>query len=96
MAIVVEEGKKPVNWIAVLGGIVFIVVLFYGVYFFFFQKPELIEVVAPKTLEELGKISKITFDPETVLESPTFGLLRQYGEAPATFSPGKSNPFRPF
>lgn len=96
MAITLEESKRPVNWVAVLSVIVFVIILFASVYFFFFQKPELIEVVAPKSLQDLGRISKLSFDPEAVVKSPTFGLLRQYGEAPATFSPGRSNPFKPF
>jgi len=96
MAITLEESKKPVNWVAILGAAIFIGVLFAAIYFFFFQKPELIEVVAPKQLQELGRISKLSFDPEAVVKSPTFGMLRQYGEAPTTFSPGRSNPFKPF
>lgn len=96
MAIVIEETKQPVNWAAILGAIIGIGLLFAGVYFFFFQKPELIEVVAPKSLQELGRISKLSFDPETVVKSPTFNLLQDYGGTPVIPVAGRTNPFRPY
>ncbi len=96
MAIVIEESKKPVNWIAILGVIIFIAVLFAGVYFFFFQNPKLIEVVAPPALQNLGRISKLSFNPDVVAKSPVFNSLQNYGNAPTIPPAGKSNPFKPF
>jgi flagellar basal body-associated protein FliL len=96
MAIVVEEEKKPVNWVAILTTIIIIVVVFIGAYFLFFKKPELIEVVAPGNLQGVSQISRVSFDPESVLGAPTFKLLRQYGTAPDPPNPGRNNPFRPF
>jgi hypothetical protein len=96
MAIVLEEEKKSVNWIAILTTLIIIVVLFIGSYFLFFKKPELIEVVAPGGLQGVRQISKISFNPEDVLNAPIFKLLRQYGTTPEVPTPGRNNPFRPF
>ncbi|MBI4034268.1 MAG: hypothetical protein HY378_01830 [Candidatus Brennerbacteria bacterium] len=96
MAIVVEEEKKRINWVAILTAIVIVGVLFSGAYVLFFKKPELIEIVAPGGLEGVSEISKLSFNPEGVLNSPTFRLLRQYGTATVTSTPGRVNPFRPF
>jgi flagellar basal body-associated protein FliL len=96
MAIVLEEEKKETNWVAVLIVIVIVAVLFAGVYFLFFKKPELIEVVAPKSLEDINKISQVSFNPQTVIEAPVFKLLRQYGTAVTPPTPGRPNPFKPF
>ncbi len=96
MAIVVEEEKKPVNWVALLTTIIIIVVLFLGAYFLFFKKPELIEVVVPGSLKEVSQLSQVSFDPDSVLSSPAFKLLRQYGTAITPAATGRSNPFLPF
>ncbi|MCP6720200.1 MAG: hypothetical protein KJI72_02685 [Patescibacteria group bacterium] len=96
MAITIEQEKKPVNWVAILTAVVIVVVLFIGTYFLFFKKPELIEIVTPGTLQDVSKISKLSFDPESVLNSPTFKLLRQYGTGVTVPTPGRSNPFKPF
>jgi len=96
MAILVQENKKETNWVTILSTVIIILVIFAGAYFLFFKKPELIEVVAPGSLQNVSSISKLSFDPHGVLNSPTFRLLRQYGSAPAEPSPGRSNPFKPF
>ena len=96
MAITIEQEKKPVNWVAILTTVIIIAVLFVGAYFLFFKKPELIELVAPGTLRDVSKISRLSFDPESVLNSPTFKLLRQYGTSVTIPTPGRSNPFKPF
>ncbi|KKS43952.1 hypothetical protein A2116_00695 [Candidatus Jorgensenbacteria bacterium GWA1_49_17] len=96
MAIVVEEEKKSVNWIAILTTLIIVVVIFAGAYFLFFKKPELIEIVAPSDLQGVSQISGISFNPESVLNAPTFKLLRQYGTEPEPPAPGRNNPFRPF
>ncbi len=96
MAIVVEEQKKSVNWVTILTMLVVIAVVFAGAYLLFFKKPELIEIVTPGGLEGVSEISKISFDPESVLSAPTFKLLRQYGTAPTPSTPGRDNPFEPF
>jgi len=95
MAIIVEQDKKKINWFGLLIAVVLVVIVFSGGYFFFFKKPELIDVVAPKNLQDLNNISKVSFDPESVIDSPAFKVLRRYGTSvPLTETPGKSNPFR--
>lgn len=96
MAIVIEEEKKPVNWFAMV--IVFIIlgIVGFGSYVLFFKKPELIEVVAPRQLQEIDRISELTFDPASVIDSPVFKSLRQYAaDISKTQIPGRDNPFQP-
>ncbi len=96
MAIVIEEEKKPVNWFAMI--IVFIIlgIIGSGSYILFFKKPELIEVVAPSQLQEIDRISALTFDPASVIDSPAFKSLRQYAsEILQVQIPGRDNPFAP-
>ena len=96
MAIVFEEEKKSTNWVAILSVSVIVIAIFVGSYYLFFKKPELIEIITPKQLQDLSKLSKLSFDPDTVINSPSFKLLRQYGTSIAQPMPGRNNPFRPF
>ena len=96
MAINIEQEKKPVNWIGFFTACIVIAVLFFGGYFLFFKKPELIEIVVPGSLKDVSIISRISFDPESVVGSPTFRLLRQYATTISPPTPGKSNPFKSF
>jgi hypothetical protein len=96
MAIVIEEEKKPVNWVAIASTAIFIVILFAGSYFLFFKKPEIVEEVVPKPLQDLSQISQLSFDPGAVLNSSKFKLLRQYTPEISAPTPGRSNPFKPF
>lgn len=96
MALVVEEEKKPTNWVATASTVVVVIVLFVGGYLLFFKKPELIDTVSPGSLTDLNRISKITFDPEEVVNNQVFKSLRQFGGPAPDFVPGRSNPFKPF
>ena len=96
MAIIVEEPKPPRNWGTIIGVIVIIVVLFSGVYFLFFKKPVLIEMVTPAPIQETKKLSKITFDPSSVQNSDVFKSLRQYSASTTVGQLGRPNPFLPF
>lgn len=96
MAILVEEEKKPVNWVAILTVIIIVIVIFLGAYLLFFKKPELIEVVAPGSLKNVSELSKISLDAGSVLDSANFKLLRQYTTNVKPPAPGRSNPFVPF
>ena len=96
MAIIIEEEKKQASWVNIVIAAVMVVVLFVGAYFLFFKQPQLIEVVTPKQLQEINKISAVSFDPEMVVNSPIFKSLRQYGTPvipPQTV--GRANPFAP-
>lgn len=95
MAILVEEEKKPVNWIGIITALFIVVAVFVLAYFLFFKKPEIIDQVTPKSLESINQISKIKFDPEGVVNSPTFNSLKN--TAPQIIpreTPGKQNPFK--
>ncbi len=96
MAIIVEQEKKSVNWFAVVIAIVVIGVVFFGAYFLFFKRPDVIEVVTPGKLDQINKLSKISFQPEEVVNSPSFKSLRQYGSSTTpTQTQGRENPFKP-
>ena len=96
MAILVEEEKKPKNWFALVAVIIVVGIIFAGVYFVFFQKPEFIEIVAPKQLETISKLSRVKFDPTAVIDSPVFKKLRTYGSPLTLPVTGRDNPFLPF
>lgn len=94
MAIIIKEERKPVNWFALAIIAVVLLVVFFGSYFIFFQKPELIDVVIPNELQEISRISQLSFDPEGIMSSPAFQSLRKYTDAiPHTQTPGRENPF---
>ncbi len=96
MAIELEPERQGTNWMAIVTVAVIVIVLFVGSYYLFFKQPQLIEVVAPQSLQTLGDLSKVSFDPSAVVNDPTFKLLRQYGSPISPVTPGRSNPFQPF
>ncbi len=96
MAIIVEQEKKPINWFNIAIVTVFVVVLFLLMYFVFFKKPELVEIVVPAKLQNLSQISQAQLDP-----TPVVNELNQYfsngASQPISIpTPGRSNPFQPF
>lgn len=96
MAIILEEEKKPVNWMNIAIAGVVVVVIFVGAYFIFFKQPQFIEVVAPTGLREINTISQLSFDPQALVGSPVFKSLKSYATAstpPAVT--GRANPFAP-
>lgn len=96
MAIIVEEPKPPKNWGTFIGFVIIIAVLFSGVYFLFFKKPVLIEIVIPVPIQQTQQLSKVKFEPSTIQNSEVFKSLRQYSSAPTAGELGRSNPFSPF
>lgn len=93
MAIVVEQEKKKINWFAVLLTIFLIAVVGGAIYYFFFVAPPLLEKIAPLPLQSLRDLSYAELNPETILNSPDFQILRQYVN-PIEIGPvGKINPF---
>ncbi len=96
MAISIEEERKPTSWLSIILVIIIVVVLLAGGYFLFFKKPELIEVVAPGRVGDLSRISQLQFDPQELVNSPEFKLLRQFGVEITPPTPGRSNPFQPY
>lgn len=95
MAIILEKERTQINWITVLIIFLALLVVFTGAYFIFFKKPEFIDITTPKRFSDLDMISRISFDPNEVLQSPAFKSLRQYGDKiTPTQTPGKANPFQ--
>ena len=93
MAIEVQQDKKNVNILNVLMGVVIVGVLFAGVYFFLFRRPEYIEVVLPGELQDLDRISNIQFQPDRVFESLKYKVLQPHGGVVNPPPPGRRNPF---
>lgn len=101
MAILMEDEKKPINWIGIISGLVIVAGVFFGGYYLFFKSPDSIEVVIPGKLQDLNNLSQITFDPKTVLDSTSgeraakiFKILTDHTTPFYVPAPGKDNPFR--
>lgn len=104
MAILIEEEKKPVNWVGIITGLLAAAGIFGAVYYFFFKQPESIEVLLPGSIKEISTISSSTknFDPNSILDpssgsrdAKVFSLLDDYSSKLSYPTPGKSNPFKP-
>ncbi len=96
MAIIVQQEKKPVNWFNITIIAVFIVVLFLLMYFIFFKKPELVEVVVPAKLQNLSKISQAQLDPTPVVNELNQYFSNNTNQQISIPTPGRTNPFQPF
>jgi hypothetical protein len=96
MAIILEEEKKPTNWASIVGTITIVFLVFIGAYYLFFKKPELIDEVIPPSLSNLNVISQIhQIDPQAIVNSSNFKILRDYTTPLVTPATGRGNPFRP-
>jgi hypothetical protein len=96
MAIILEEERPQTNWVGILGGIVIVVLIFVACYYLFFKKPELIDVVVPRDLEQISLLAQVQeIDPQAIVNSANFRMLQNY--APTLILPpaGRANPFRP-
>lgn len=96
MAIVIEQNKKKVSWFGILVTLFFVLLILFGGYFLFFAPTPGIEVVAPSGLKSAIDLSKITFDPSSVVNSRQFKSLKIYTGLPSVGNLGRSNPFQPF
>lgn len=104
MAILIEEEKRPVNWVGIATGLLVAAGLFGGVYYFFFTQPEKIDVLLPGSIKDISVISSSTknFDPRSILDPNTgsrdakvFSLLNNFATKLIYPNPGKTNPFKP-
>ena len=95
MAIVIEEEKPKVSIIHVLMWFTVLVVIGLSVYYIFFAKPEIADIVVPSTLRNVEPLAKITLNPEDILNSEVFQGLKQYVVPPSPGNAGRSNPFLP-
>lgn len=96
MAIEMEQDKKKVNWFNLVLVALFIVVLFLVTYFVFFKKPELINIVAPGSLQSINQISQVHLDPTPVVQSLNKYYTGNYGGSLTIPTPGRTNPFAPY
>jgi len=95
MAIVIEEEKREINWYALIVVVVIIAVIGAAVYFLFFVKPELAEIVVPNRLKELPEIVKIELNPNDIFENPFVkNNLNKYVESVISEGAYNSNPFK--
>lgn len=93
MAIIVERPRPKKNIFAILTVILIVGFLFTGIYFLFFRKSPLIEIIVPVELKDISRLSEVRFNPRQVLENPVFKNLRQYAPPLTIPSPGRANPF---
>jgi hypothetical protein len=96
MAILVEEEKKPVNWVGIATAIIIIGILFFGAYYVFFKDPGVIEgLTAPKDLQNITQLSKTNIDPSKIIQSTEFKNLKDLADPLVLPSAGRANPFKP-
>lgn len=94
MAIMVEQEEKQTNWTFVIGSIVFVVILFVGLYYLFFKSPGTIEGVVSGSQQQLVTIANTKFDYKPILDQ--LGIYSNNFSAPIPpTSLGRPNPFQP-
>ena len=97
MAIIIEQEQSGrSNAFGFLIWIVILLILGTGLYYLFFKKPDLVEVVAPGNFKDTQAISKITLDPGQVAADPRFQALKQRVSPAPLPTPGRPNPFLGF
>ena len=96
MAILIQEESRSINWFAALIGIFVAVAIGAGIYFLFFAPVPGIEIIIPVPLQSANKISGISIDPSTVINSQSFRSLRIYTGLPGVGQLGRANPFLPY
>lgn len=94
MAIIIQQEKKKFSWFGVATTMVLIVLIVVAAYYFFFAPVPGIEIVAPSALQNTVNLSKITFDPSSVVNSRQFKSLRVYASPTGVGNVGKANPFQ--
>lgn len=96
MAIVLEEEKKPTNWIAIFSAFAILAIIFSIGYYIFFKNPSVIEqTTVPDQLQTLNQLSQANFDPNKVVGSKVFQSLQNFATPLALPPAGRSNPFKP-
>ena len=96
MAIIIEQEKKPINVFNIVAVVVVVAIIFGVVYFIFFSKPELIDVVVPGNLDSIQELSQIQVDATPVVNTLNKYFTNNYGSSLSIPTPGRSNPFLPF
>lgn len=97
MAIIVEEEKKRISWFGIT--VVIVILIFLGVttyYLFFKPVPGIEQIIVVPELESISKVSKITLDVTSVMNSLVYKSLFQRIQDPNLGVSGRPNPFLPF
>ena len=94
MAIMIEQEERQTNWTFVIGSIVFVAILFVGLYYLFFKSPGTIEGVVSGSQQQLVTIANTKFDYKPILDQ--LGVYSNNFSAPIPpTSLGRPNPFQP-
>ena len=96
MAIIIQEERNTSGVMSFLAWIVILGIIGGGIYYVFFKKPDLIEVVAPGSFQSTQEISKINLDAGRVVNDPHFQALRSHVTPRTPATPGRANPFLGF
>lgn len=96
MAIIVEQEKKPLNWINIAVIIVFVILIFGLAYYVFFKRPELVETILPQKLTSLSSLKELKIDPNPLLADLKKYFTTTYNTETTIPSVGRVNPFEPF
>lgn len=96
MAILIEEEKRPVNWLAIFIVMFILAILGFGTYYLFFAETPAIEIILPATLQSANQITNIAVDPTKVLTSDAFKALKPHAQEANIGQTGRVNPFLPF
>ncbi len=99
MAIVIEEGQKKSNMLAIVGWLVFLGIAAGAVYYIFFAQPELVAIPASGNVSVIAPLTQNSLDPQAVIQSKAFQSLKSTVTLPTPQGPasvgGRSNPFIP-
>ena len=99
MAIVIEEGQKKSNLLAIVGWLVFLAVAGGAVYYIFFAQPQLVSIPASGNMSVIEPLTEGSVDPQSVIEGKAFQSLKSTVTLPTPQGPaavgGRSNPFIP-
>ena len=96
MAIIVEEEKKTSNLSSLLGWLVLLIAIAAGSYYLFFAAPAPAVVAPPAGFANITPITQINIDPQSVINSQAFTVLKQSVSEPSALGPapiGRQNPF---
>ena len=95
MAIIIEKEKRGARTQMIVG-IIVVFVLFFGIYYLFFVRPPLVDVIVPQGLKSISKISEVKISPSTVIDSPIYKSLKEYVKDVDIGEFGRENPFDRF
>jgi len=96
MAIIIEQEKKPINWIGILTGAIIVVAVFGGAYYLFFKSPQILDTVTAGKLSGAKTITEVKFNPEPIIERMQTDFNVNLDATLPEQMPGRENPFRAF